>query len=61
MAPFATDSSIGSYVGLTNIGDYGGIAYQPAVCGDVNGRLAVVKNGRSDMVTAEVKLHYGLS
>jgi hypothetical protein len=60
LAPFATDSSIGSYVGLTNIGDYGGIAYQPAVCGDVNGRLAVVKNGRSDMVTAEVKFQFFL-
>ena len=54
LKPFATDSTMGSYVGMTNFGDYGGIAYQPAVCGDLAYRTAVVQNGYSDMETAEV-------
>ncbi len=55
LIPFATDSTMGSYVGMTNFGDYGGIAYQPAVCGNMAQRTAVVKNGYSDMETAEVR------
>jgi len=54
LVPFATDSKMGSYVGMTNFGEYGGIAWQPAVCGDLAYRTAVVKSGISDMETAEV-------
>jgi hypothetical protein len=28
LIPFATDDTIGIYLGLTNFGEYGGIAYQ---------------------------------
>ena len=55
LVPFATDATINSYLGLTNIGSSGGIAYQPAICGSQAYRTAVVKS-YSDQTTGEVKL-----
>ncbi len=54
LIPFATDSSMGSYVGMTTTGDNGGIGYQPGVCGNLAQRTSVVQDGKSDMETAEV-------
>ena len=53
LIPFATDSTIQSYVGMTNIGSSGGIAYQPGVCGSMRYRTAVIRS-YSDQTTGEV-------
>ena len=58
MIPFATDESINSYLGLTNIGPAGGIANRPAVCGDRSQRTAVVKSQKTDQETGEVISNY---
>ena len=57
MTPFATDSTIQTYHGLTTIGSSGGIAYAPAVCGPMQYRTAVTQNGNGnypDQTVAEV-------
>jgi hypothetical protein len=54
---YATNNSIQSYVGLTNSGSNGGIAYQPGVCGSLSYRTAVARTGSwTEMNTAEVRL-----
>jgi hypothetical protein len=40
---------------MTNIGDIGGIAYVPGICGEMKYRTAVVKTGTGpDSTTGEV-------
>ena len=53
LIPFINDDTINTYLGLTNSGPYGGIAYQPGVCGYKNYRTSVVKS-YSDQTTGEV-------
>ena len=43
---------------MTNIGDIGGIAYVPGICGEMKYRSAVVKTGTGpDSTTGEVTVH----
>ena len=44
LIPFAIDSTVQSYVGMTNVGANGGIAYIPGVCGPMKYRTAVVRS-----------------
>ena len=59
LAPLAMDYSVGSFIGLSTVGAMNGIAHQPAVCGPLSRRTAVVKAGDwIDMKTAEVFCFY---
>jgi hypothetical protein len=49
------DDTINSYLGMTNSGPYGGIAWSPAVCGPKQYRASVVKS-YDDTTTGEVNL-----
>ena len=60
LIPFVTDDTINSYVGLTNSGSSGGIAYKPGVCGPKENRTAVIRS-YDDKTTGEVNYHYFLS
>ena len=52
---FIGDDSIQSRVGMTVIGENGGIGYQPGICGNLNWRGAVVRSAWwTDMTSGEV-------